>query len=138
MKKRPFWIIYHSVDCEGYTTYMDYIGRNYEAAWSRFLFLGELIKRQYFTNHGVEPVSDIFAPNDAPKEWGKEIGHVVNRYLNDDCECWVSVVLCCVETDSFISAYVPRHGNWAQPTIGTDYSAEEERNYKNSYPNSKY
>lgn len=138
MKKRPFWIIKHSVDYDGYNSYIDYIGKNYEAAWDRFLHIAEQIKNQYFYSNGVADPGDTIIPQENPKEWGKEIGHSVRRSINDDCDCWIGIELACVEMGSFVSNYIPRTNDWLRPTILNDMPANIEEQYKAKYPNSKY
>ena len=54
MSKRPYFVITHVVDCDGYDTYVDYIGTNLQAALKRFRFLCDDIKERYFIQDGVE------------------------------------------------------------------------------------
>lgn len=138
MKKRPFWIIRHTVDYDGYTNYIDYIGKNYEAAWDRFQYIGKQIKDQYFRSAGVENPVDDTIPQSDTKEWGKEVGHVVRRSINNDCECWISIELICVEMGSFVNSYSQRTNDWLRPTAINDMPRDIEELYKAEYPNSKY
>ena len=48
MSKRPYFVITHIVDYDGYNTYVDYIGTNLQAALKRFHFLCDDIKQKYF------------------------------------------------------------------------------------------
>ena len=54
MSKRPYFVITHVVDCDGYNTYVDYIGTNLQAALKRFRFLCDDIKERYFIQDGIE------------------------------------------------------------------------------------
>ena len=53
MSKRPYFVITHIVDYDGYNTYVDYIGTNLQAALKRFRFLCDDIKERYFIQDGI-------------------------------------------------------------------------------------
>lgn len=117
MGKRPYYIIYVTKDCDGYESWIEYIGSNWKAAYARFLSLIESIKQEYFYDEGVdqEHIFVNFNPATQPLEINREIYAGIN---DDDC-CWMSIYMKCLPTGQFA---IPMH---------------EER-YRRDNPNAKY
>ena len=141
MSKRPYFVITHIVDYDGYNTYVDYIGTNLQAALKRFHFLCDDIKQKYFIESGVEEDRINYGiypeqTEDDLKEYLKHPGHCIRANLNDDCDCWISVNLYNLETNRFTN-YGMQGYDWAHPTVYTD-NIERETLFKQQYPNSKY
>ncbi len=142
MNKRPLWIITHVVDCDGYDSYIDYIGHNLQAAWERFDFVGESLKRDYFTSQGNDDPLESWSPRSAieRKAHIEEPGHSIYHTISDDCECWISVYLTCIEAGEFAATRYANlnRQNWEYPNIAINLRANAEEEYRTTHPKSKY
>lgn len=141
MSKRPYFVITHGVDCEGYNNYVDYIGTNLQAALKRFHFLCDDIKERYFIEDGIdeERINYSIAPEqseDFLKEYINHPGNCIRVCMNDDNNCWITVELYNLETNHFTN-YSTRGHDWNNPAINTD-NMERETLFKRQYPDSKY
>ena len=141
MSKRPYFVITHVVDCDGYNTYVDYIGTNLQAALKRFHFLCEDIKQRYFIQDGFdeERINSSLVPEGPEEylaEYIKHTGNCIRANLNDDCDCWITINLYNLETNHFTN-YSTRGHDWDRPAIYTDNMDREEM-FKRQFPNSKY
>lgn len=141
MSKRPYFVITHVVDCDGYNTYVDYIGTNLQAALKRFRFLCDDIKERYFIQDGVEEERINYSTlperdEDGLKEYIKQPGNCIRTNINDDCDCWISINLYNLETNHFTNYSTMGH-DWDNPTIYTD-NMDREALFKRQYPDSKY
>ena len=140
MSKRPYYLITHLVDCDGYNHYIDYLGINASAAIERFKFLVEELKERYFYNDGIE---NIYYGGEGEGAYENlsiadidSIGKAFAVNLNDDNTCWVTVTISVLETGEFFN--YPRTGRWATGRdIWTDNQARETI-YKQNHPNAKY
>lgn len=142
MNKRPLWIITHVVEYDGYNSYVDYVGHNLQAAWERFDYIGEELRRSYFTSHGIENPLESWAPRSASERKAhiKDPGHSIYHTISDDCECWISVYLTCIEAGAFTPGlyHNNEHINWEYPNIAMDLQPDIEEKYKERHPKSKY
>lgn len=141
MSKRPYFVITHVVDCDGYNTYVDYIGTNLQAALKRFHFLCDDIKDRYFIQDGIEEERINYSvlpqqDDDFLKKYLTHPGNCIRASINDDCDCWISVDLYNLETNHFTNYSTQGH-DWATPAIYTD-NMERETLFKRQYPDSKY
>ena len=137
MGKRPYYVISHIVECEGYSSYIDYVGTNLKAAINRFKFICEDIKKQYFLDENIaeDNINANFMPANDWDQYLSVIGNRVRYDINDDNECWIGVWRDCCDTNRFLGVmggYDYRH-----PRLNTDNNTREDR-YKHLYPNSKY
>ena len=141
MGKRPFYLITHHVDCDGYTTYIDYLGVNGPAAIDRFKHLVQDVRDRYFTHEGVE---DVFFGNE--QDWESIMnlsldqidkpGKAYTAWMNDDNCCWISVKIMVIETGEFFN--YPTERRWDDGyEIWTDNRGRETQ-YKETHPNAKY
>ena len=141
MGKRPFYLITHSVDCDGYITYIDYLGVNGLAAIDRFKHLVRDIRDRYFTREGI---NDVFFGNG--QDWEDIMnlsldkidkpGKAYTAWMNDDNCCWINVKIMVIETGEFFN--YPTEGRWDNGReIWTD-NREREVQYKEAHPNAKY
>ena len=124
MEKRPYYIITHFVEYDGYSDYFDYVGVNAKAALERFKYLYDDLRRQYFTDEHVQVVGEYF-PNDLKVEHLVP-GQVFGANLNDDNECWISIRLSVVHTGEF------------QRTDGGWEDRAREVRYRTQNPKAKY
>ena len=143
MGKRPYYLITHLVDCDGYSTYIDYIGVNAQAAIERFKHLAREIKQRYYLNEGLDE-EHIFYGNDQTWEEAMNLtiekidtpGKAYTLYMNDDNCCWIHIKLSVIETGEFF--HYPQSGRWDNGrTVWTD-NMEREEQYKAEHPNAKY
>jgi len=118
MGTRPYYIINTVIDYDGYASHIDYIGNNWKAAYDRFNVLIDNLKYKEFLDHGIEEQNiniRINRPQNEPLQPGQSIW----AYLDDDCEIYISVQLLCMTTNHF-------------------KFDDDERIYKQRYPDSKY
>ena len=105
MGKRPYYLITHLVDCDGYTSYTDYLGVNAQAAIERFKHLATEMKQRYFLHEGLTE-GQIFYGNDQTWEEVMNLtldkidapGKAYTLYMNDDNCCWIHVRISVIET----------------------------------------
>lgn len=140
MNKRPYYLITHLVDCDGYTNYIDYLGTNGPAAIERFKHLVEEMKEKYFYDAGVRDIYYGAEGEDAINNFSMAdidgIGKAFSAYMNDDNTCWITVTISVIETGTFFN--YPRTGRWnTGRDIWTD-NPNREIQYKNYHPNAKY
>lgn len=141
MSKRPYYIITHTVDYDGYENYIDYIGTNLKTALKRFHFLREDIKQRYFIREGIdeERICGSLSPEGPEEylaEYLKQPGNYIRANLNDDCDCWIAINLYNLETNHFTNYNTNGH-SWDRPVIMTD-NREREEMFKQQFPDSKY
>ena len=143
MSKRPYYLITHIIDCDGYTSYIDYLGVNAVAAIDRFKHLASEIRRRYFIDEGIE-TDRIYYGNG--QEWEdvltlapedlNELGKAFTIFMNDDNCCWVNVKISVIETGEFF--HYPPQGRWdTGQTVWCD-NLNREAQYKEAHPNAKY
>ena len=143
MGKRPYYLITHLVDCDGYSTYTDYLGVNAQAAIERFQHLAREIKQRYFLSEGLDE-EHIYYGND--QTWEEVMNLTLDRidtpgkaytlYMNDDNCCWIHIKLSVIETGEFL--HYPAEGRWDNGrTVWCD-NREREEQYKAEHPNAKY
>jgi len=115
--KRPYYVITYTRDCDGYDSYLTYIGTNWKAAYQRYLSLIEYIKQREFIDYGAneDELNIDIRRTDTPLR----VGNDIYSYINNDDNCWISICLKCVNTHKFLDS---------------GYEAR----YKNQFPNSKY
>ena len=144
MGKRPFYLISHVIDCDGYYTYHDYLGVNAQAALERFKYLASEIRDRYFLNEGVDE-EHIYYGRD--QRWEDIInlttdiidapGKAFTIYMNDDNCCWINIKISVVETGEFFHYPRGTH-NWDDGTTVYSDNMQREEFYKNAHPNAKY
>ena len=117
MGKRPYYIIKHTKDYDGYECYVDYIGTNYKAALHRYKKLIDYIKQRWFIDDGVDE-NNIEQRIDIPQHQLLP-GQATYSYLNDSDCFYISIEMSCMETNKFAIA-------------------DFEQLYKRDYPDSKY
>ena len=125
MGKRPYYVLEHTVDYDGYNSYLDYVGYNLEAALARFDFLYRDLRRQYYEDEGVNNINGTYP--EINKDGLKLPGACITAYLNDDDQCWINLTLRSVNTGEFLRS----DGDWRQ-------ERSREVRYKQEYPNAKY
>ena len=143
MGKRPYYLITHLVDCDGYATYTDYLGVNAQAAIERFKHLAIELRQRYFINEGVG-TDNIYYGNDQTWEEAMGLtqasidtpGKVYTLYMNDDNCCWIHVRISVIETGEFFG--YPHEGRWDNGRTVWSDNWERENEYKASHPNAKY
>jgi hypothetical protein len=143
MGKRPYYLITHLVDCDGYTNYIDYLGVNGTAAIERFKHLVQEIKQRYFLNEGLDE-EHIYYGGDHTWEDILNLslaqidkpGKAYTVYMNDDNCCWINIKIMVIETGEFFN--YPTEGRWDNGrSVWTD-NRERENQYKQQHPNAKY
>ena len=117
MGKRPYYIIQYDRDCDGYYSDIVYLGTNYKAALDRYVATIDNIKREDFLESGIHE-EDIRMNVNLPNE-PLAPGQQVSSWMNDDNECWDTIILKCMNAHQF------SRERW-------------ETDYKNRFPNSKY
>ena len=115
--KRPYYIISFIRECDGFDSYIIYLGVNWKAAYSRYLSAIDYIKEREFLDYGAN--EDELNIDIQRAQAPLEIGRYIRAYLNNDDNCWVTVELRCVNTHHFLDQYF-------------------ENKYKNQFPDSKY
>lgn len=143
MGKRPYYLITHLVDCDGYTNYIDYIGVNAKAALERFKFIVQDIRTRYFLNEGIEP-DRIYYGNH--QTWDEILslttdcidtpGKAYTVYMNDDNCCWINIRIYVIETGGFFN--YPTNSRWDDGTGIWSDNRERELQYRAEHPNAKY
>lgn len=111
-KKRPFYIIQTSIDYDGYESYVDYVGDNFEAAVARYRWIREWLDEEYFEGYDPEDIEHDYTEPDKNATYA-------NSYLNNQDNIYISVLFRVVHKNEFT---VPR----------------KEEIYKQQYPNAKY
>ena len=143
MCKRPYYLITHLIDCDGYTYHTDYLGTNAKAAIERFKFLAAEIRQKYFLNEGLDE-EHVFYGNGQRWEDAMELnesmidtpGKAYTFYMNDDNCCWINIKISVIETGKFFG--YPSENRWDNGrTVWTDNRNREEQ-YKEAHPNAKY
>lgn len=144
MGKRPFYLIVHHVDCDGYTTYIDYLGVNGPAAIDRFKHLVQDVRDRYFPHEDTDGNDEVFFGND--QDWESIMnlsldqidkpGKAYTAWMNDDNCCWVSVKIMVIETGEFFN--YPTEGRWDNGREIWSDNREREAQYKETHPNAKY
>ena len=124
MGNRPYYIITHTVDYDGYGDYFDYIGVNAKAAKARFGFLYRDLRRIYYEENGAGRINGDLPDVDVEL---LENGRVYTAYLNDDDQCWIGITLRKVATGVF---------QQSDGGVGDGYRREDL--YKREFPNAKY
>ena len=117
MGKRPYYLITHLVDCDGYSTYTDYLGVNAQAAIDRFKHLAGEIKQRYFLSEGLDE-EHIYYGNDQTWEEAMNLtldkidtpGKAYTLYMNDDNCCWIHIRLAVIAPYS--SSIIPSAFSW--------------------------
>lgn len=141
MSKRPYYIIMHDVDCDGYYTYIDYIGHNAKAALERFRFMVQDIRNNYFELNGDDEIYyggiECAGLANLKAEELDGPGREIIFYINDDSSCWITIKLIIVETGQFLNYPIKNNHRYGYGTVQTDNRRREEM-YKSQYPNSKY
>jgi hypothetical protein len=143
MGKRPYYLITHNIDCDGYNTYIDYLGVNGQAAVERFRHLVEEIKTRYFINEGIDE-DHIFYGGERGVEGYlnfsladiNEPGKAYTVYLNDDNCCWINVKIMVIETGEFFR--YPSSARWDNGRTVWSDNVEREEQYRREHPNAKY
>lgn len=120
MGVRTYYVIFHTVDYDGYNTYIDYIGTNYEAAANRYRWLYNFLKEHHYLNIDVaeERIQKYY---DEPNKQTLDRNGIICSSMSDD-EMWLSLVIKSIKTNGF-DKY---EGN------------NIEERYKLEFPNSKY
>ena len=124
MGNRPYYVITHTVDYDGYGDYFDYVGVNSKAAIDRFEFLYRDLRRIYYEENEVGHINGNMPDVDIAL---LENGKIYTAYLNDDDQCWIGITLRKVTT-----------GVFQQSDGGTHDGHRREDLYKQEYPNAKY
>lgn len=124
MGTRPYYIIYHTVDYDGYEVYIDYVGSNFKAAADRYNSLFQSMRQRNFLDDGVEE-DNINGSYTDPIEIKDRPGTCAYSYLNDNDTYYLNITMMCTLTGKFTPA-----PNGAENIYETDY--------RNRYPNSKY
>ena len=143
MSKRPYYLISHHIDCDGYSSYIDYLGVNPLAAIRRFQHITSEMRKRFFLDEGIDE-EHIYYGNG--QDWADMLslqpedintpGKAYTFYMNDDNCCWLHVKLSVIETGEFF--HYPQEGRWDNGrTVWSDNMRREEE-YKALHPNAKY
>lgn len=96
LSKRYTYVVYETVDYDGYYTYIRGVTSNYQTLRQMWEDVHTRLINEYFDGYGEDEYSDNWAPlpeKPAPQlnnnTWGNP--NILEASINDDCEKWMGL-----------------------------------------------